>query len=301
MIAAATRAAAMRRGDGADERVGGETGTIALVPFRRPDEHHHQRWCLGATHRNESARTPTHLPMAHHDQDPQISGVDDERVTMDNELFSAALAEVLRKHGEGIISLAQYDQGHGPLVPQVEEMRARKLLGALRAAASALTTDEVDHVVIGDLAIAHHLGESCTARVLELLVGPEDLRCAQKALLGAGFDRGEGENLLEDADGVRVELHAGLVDPEAGARLTATKADVQGVTVAVARPEYLIWSCLQSEEPHDLEGAERLVERRVLPFDQLATWIRSRASKRELARFGAIVARVRGRIEQRRR
>lgn len=175
-----------------------------------------------------------------------------------------------------------------------------KISAALAKATKALKAAKIEFALCGGLALDHHADEPRFTRDIDLIIDPADWETAVEAIQGAGFDEGEVDDMLtqlENEDGVRIDLLFGVGDPEESARVTAKKVTVLGVRgVPIAAPEFLVWMYLLSDQRRHEEDAERLIAQGI-DLNKLATWLRQTGSRHELARLGAIVARVRGRRE----
>ena len=183
---------------------------------------------------------------------------------------------------------------------QVRALLSPKVAAALRKATTALKAAKIDHALVGGLAYDHYARDPRFTADVDFVVAVEDHERATAAVRRAGF-KGHADDMiaqLENKDGVGVDLLYGLGDPEESARETATSARVFGVQVKVARPEFLLWMYLCSDQPRHAEDAAGIV-RAGVDLKKVAAYLRHTRSDDELAKLGRIVARVRGSRDRR--
>lgn len=183
---------------------------------------------------------------------------------------------------------------------------------ALGEAVAALKKARVSFALVGGLALDHYVEEPRVTRDVDFIVAAGQWKKAVKAIQGAGFVHGDVDEYLtqlSNDDKVRIDLLFGVGDPEESARELAVTARVLGVEVRIAKPEFLVWMYMLSNQPRHQEDAERLVAQGI-DFVRLGKYLKMAGAKEELHTLAKMIARergardqgrVRGRIEAKRR
>jgi hypothetical protein len=129
----------------------------------------------------------------------------------------------------------------------------------VRRAVAALRAAKISFAVIGAIARGIHARRRNTEDI-DFVAEPRKWKKAIVAMRAAGFkdhpDWKPDEYLARFLDAkskLGVDLLFGVGDPEEGARQTAVPAKLFGIKVPVARPDYLLWLYLLSDQPrhHD--------------------------------------------------
>ena len=181
---------------------------------------------------------------------------------------------------------------------KIRALLSPKMGQALKAATGALRKAKVEFALVGGLALDYHADEPRFTGDLDFVVAAEDYERATTAVKRAGFAKaGCVDNMLaqlENKDGVGVDLLFGLGDPEESARATARSGTMLGVRLPIARPEYLVWMYLLSDERRHEEDAGRLIKQGI-DLLKLASYLKHTGSQEELTKLVGMVARIRGR------
>lgn len=184
---------------------------------------------------------------------------------------------------------------------KIRALLSPKMETALKAATSALKKAKVKFALVGGLALDYHATEPRFTSDLDFVIDAEDWKRATSAVKAVGFPREPGgfqnEMLanLENKDGVGVDLMFGVGDPEENARKTARRGKLLGVQLPIARPEFLLWMYLVSDQRRHEEDAEQLIRSGKVSVRAVAAYLRLSGSRFELTKLAGIVARLRDR------
>lgn len=139
--------------------------------------------------------------------------------------------------------------------------KATGMASVVRRAVKALRSARVSAAVIGAIALGLRARERAT-KDIDFVADPRAWRRAIKAMRDAGFrDNPDWEpdeylaRFIDPKTRLGVDLLFGIGDPEQGARETARPTKLFGVTVKVARIDYLLWLYLLSDQPRHHDDA----------------------------------------------
>ncbi len=182
---------------------------------------------------------------------------------------------------------------------KIRALLSPKMGKALRSVSAALTKAKVRFALVGGLALDYHVTEPRFTGDLDFVVDAEDHERATAAVRRVGFTRaGVVDDMLaqlENKDGVGVDLLFGVGDPEESARELAKRGVMLGVRLPIARPEFLVWMYLVSDQRRHEEDAERLIRSGKVRMRVLVQYLQLTDSRAELTKLSGIIARVRGR------
>lgn len=139
--------------------------------------------------------------------------------------------------------------------------KATGMASVVRRAVKALRSARVSVAVIGAIALGLRARERAT-KDIDFVADPRVWKRAIKAMRDAGFrDNPDWEpdeylaRFIDPKTRLGVDLLFGVGDPEQGARESARPAKLFGVSVKVARLDYLLWLYLLSDQPRHHDDA----------------------------------------------